>query len=64
MIIKMRVQVEDRVCDLTLPSQLLHQTLAEALCPRASERRFSGHATYHNVSRTLCDRTTAAPDVD
>ncbi|AGI68914.1 hypothetical protein OAN307_c34200 [Octadecabacter antarcticus 307] len=64
MIIKMRVQVEDRVCDQTLPPQLLHPALAKTLCLRASERRLGGHTTYHNVSRTLCDRPTATPDVD
>lgn len=63
-ILLMRVSVDGRTYDLRLPSQLVHPAVGDTVCLRASERRFTGHTTYHNVSPVLCDRTNTTPDVN
>lgn len=63
-VIVTRVEVEGRTYDMRLPSQLVHPAVGDTLCLRASERRFTGHTTYYNVSRTLCDGSSATQQVD
>ncbi|MEL6957617.1 MAG: hypothetical protein AAGL89_01540 [Pseudomonadota bacterium] len=62
--LKMRVEVESRTRDITLPSQLVHPTPGDLVCLRAGEHRFTGHTSYVIVSNTLCDGPSATDQVD
>ncbi len=60
----LRVQVEGRMHDVTLASQLVHPAPGDPVCLRASQYRFTGHTAYHIASQSLCNRPTATQNVD
>lgn len=59
-----RVTVEGNLRDIRLPSQLVHPTPGDPICLRAGEHRFTGHTSYISVPMSLCEGSSATPDVE